>query len=329
MPLDSSLPIMASLSEVLLELHRGGRDLPHGEFEPLAFAGLDRLVPHDAGVLASGVLVDGIPYIHDQFLHRLPSNFVEDWHEVRGEDRATAEAMARPGRTVSHASREVHVGAPDILARVLSFGLEHVLLTVTIDQRVGLCFAFAIYRKDRSARFTEEERQTTELFVPHAIEALRTSRLARLRAEATSSTSPTIASAIVDAKGLVLEAEPAFGDRLDLAFDAWKGPFLPEPLRDLVREGRPGRRIFRRLAFSLTIHGEQRLLRVRQATIVDGLTSRELEVARCFSTGASSEETGSTLGIATNTVRAHLGRVYSKLGVENRAELATLLAGYD
>lgn len=51
------------------------------------------------------------------------------------------------------------------------------------------------------------------------------------------------------------------------------------------------------------------------------LTGRELDVLRLVASGATNHEVGVQLGISDNTVKYHLGGVYSKLGVGRRSEL--------
>lgn len=60
-----------------------------------------------------------------------------------------------------------------------------------------------------------------------------------------------------------------------------------------------------------------------------GLTRREAEIAPNAARGLSSREIGERLGISTRTVENHLARIYQKLGVGNRVELARRLAGDD
>jgi DNA-binding NarL/FixJ family response regulator len=50
------------------------------------------------------------------------------------------------------------------------------------------------------------------------------------------------------------------------------------------------------------------------------LTDRELDVLRLLARGRSNREIGADLGIAENTVRIHLGRIFDKLGVSDRTQ---------
>ncbi len=60
-------------------------------------------------------------------------------------------------------------------------------------------------------------------------------------------------------------------------------------------------------------------------TAVDRLTAQELRVALMIAEGATVRETATQLVLSSKTIEAHLGRAYRKLGVHNRAQLATTL----
>ena len=53
------------------------------------------------------------------------------------------------------------------------------------------------------------------------------------------------------------------------------------------------------------------------------LTPRELDVVRLVADGRSNDEIGATLGITTKTVEGHLRRLFERLAVQSRTELAT------
>jgi ATP/maltotriose-dependent transcriptional regulator MalT len=57
----------------------------------------------------------------------------------------------------------------------------------------------------------------------------------------------------------------------------------------------------------------------------NSLTARELHVARLAAAGQSGPSIAAKLGLSVRTVNNHLGRVYSKLGVAGRTELAEMI----
>jgi DNA-binding NarL/FixJ family response regulator len=65
----------------------------------------------------------------------------------------------------------------------------------------------------------------------------------------------------------------------------------------------------------------------RDATRLDELTDREHEVLRLMARGASNAEIGRTLHVAGATVKTHVGSIFTKLGVRDRA--AAIVFAYD
>jgi DNA-binding CsgD family transcriptional regulator len=57
------------------------------------------------------------------------------------------------------------------------------------------------------------------------------------------------------------------------------------------------------------------------------LTPRERQIAALAGRGDSDAAIAGGLGISTRTVQTHLARVYSKLGISGRHQLAARLAG--
>jgi len=53
-----------------------------------------------------------------------------------------------------------------------------------------------------------------------------------------------------------------------------------------------------------------------------GLSEREREIARLIAQGSTTREIAETCSISERTVETHLGRMYAKLGVSTRAQLA-------
>lgn len=58
---------------------------------------------------------------------------------------------------------------------------------------------------------------------------------------------------------------------------------------------------------------------------VEALTAREREVAGCLARGASNAEIGGELYMSVPTVKAHISRIFAKLGVANRVQVAILM----
>jgi DNA-binding NarL/FixJ family response regulator len=62
-----------------------------------------------------------------------------------------------------------------------------------------------------------------------------------------------------------------------------------------------------------------------EAPVHPPLTKREAAVAALVATGSTNAGVADTLGMTEGTVKAHLTKVYAKLGVRNRTQLAVTL----
>jgi ATP/maltotriose-dependent transcriptional regulator MalT len=80
------------------------------------------------------------------------------------------------------------------------------------------------------------------------------------------------------------------------------------------------RDIFERLGAARDARKASELL--GQATHPEGLSDREVEVARLVAAGMSNKEIGTALFISERTVARHLSNIFAKLGVSSRAGLA-------
>jgi DNA-binding CsgD family transcriptional regulator len=187
----------------------------------------------------------------------------------------------------------------------------------------------SLYRADRAAPYSERDRATMELLVPHLVASMRQARLDDLRRATHVHLAHAPAAAIVNRRGIVLEAEPRFIDMLTQQYPDFHGPSLPTPLAFLGDVTEPVKRVIGRLRVRADVAADLVLVHARAALPIDTLTDREREVASSFASGLSTKEIAEALGIATNTVRVHVTRIYAKLGVMNKAELASMLAGLD
>ncbi|NUR63267.1 MAG: helix-turn-helix transcriptional regulator [Catenulispora sp.] len=76
-----------------------------------------------------------------------------------------------------------------------------------------------------------------------------------------------------------------------------------------------------------SLAGPDTLDRGETATILGTLTPREQEIAGQVALGRTNRRIAEDLVISERTVDTHVQRILAKLGVANRVQLATLLAG--
>jgi DNA-binding CsgD family transcriptional regulator len=86
------------------------------------------------------------------------------------------------------------------------------------------------------------------------------------------------------------------------------------------------RRLHPLVEHAYTCAAEPGLGRLRRALGRHGLTEREADVAGLVGRGATNAEIACALHLGQATVKTHLTRIYAKLGVRSRTQLAVLLA---
>jgi DNA-binding CsgD family transcriptional regulator len=161
-----------------------------------------------------------------------------------------------------------------------------------------------------------------ELVQPHLPVALATSMTLAL---ANAARGPGgAATAIVDRAGRIHALGPGFDARLRSAWPAFRGLDLPVELREACG---PGHWIERDMHWSCESHGPFLLLGVQPLGPLARLTSRERGVVAALLDGRSYDDASRRMGISINTLRHAVMRVYRKLEVTSRLELALRVEG--
>lgn len=327
---DAALPLpVDAIGAYLLELHRSSHELSLRAFQERGFERLRDVVPFDSALAAAGTFQRGTPHVHDTYLYRQPPALMESWERVKHLDVVAATAMSQPGRTHRFAVADTFAGLPPLLAHCSAFSLEHVLCAATIAERAGGYVVLSLYRHDAHHPFTDAERRTIEILAPHIVEATRRAKVEQLRRATRAHRARHRPAAVVSRAAVILEAEPGFVELLAESYPTWRGPWLPAALASLATARTSERRTVDRLVLESDPRDDVVLVHARRAEAADALTDREREVARLFASGQSAKDLAVRLGISPNTVRVHLGRIYEKLGVANKAELASMWAEYD
>jgi HD-GYP domain-containing protein (c-di-GMP phosphodiesterase class II) len=114
-------------------------------------------------------------------------------------------------------------------------------------------------------------------------------------------------------------------DRVLTAAVAYQSALEPRPYREAMSASGAARRLRQRvdskavdpLAAEAVLHAAGHPAH-RSKPRRDGLTAREVEVLRLVAQGASNKEIATKLVISEKTVRNHVERTYTKIGVSNR-----------
>ncbi|MBN9427477.1 MAG: helix-turn-helix transcriptional regulator [Burkholderiales bacterium] len=313
-----------SIDGLLIELYRGSREVGWRQFQDWALDLLQTRLRFDSAWWGKGSYHAG--YVHHLHLYRCRPEIVEDYRRWVDHDFMRAAVMSRPGVSVNLSdvmSREEFIRTPVYRHFCQPHSIEWSLATVSmVDEKAGLLQWISLRRSDPGQPFTEAERQLKQRLVPHLIEAERGCRQyflresgARLRGRPWG---------LCDAHGQLHEIGPQFVDTLRREWPDWSGPELPAPLFDALRAGRPydGENI---VIDTESVNGLYCLF-ARSRTAIDSLSPRERQVAGRYARGEDHARIASSLGVSPVTVRNQIQSVYRKLGINNKAELATRLS---
>jgi DNA-binding CsgD family transcriptional regulator len=312
----------ANVNQLIADLYRGSRDVPYPAFQEWALQQLRGAVAFDAAWWGRGA--NKPLMIHQVHLHRCAPTLVEDYAPWIGVDFFREAVCANPGVTISTASLR---SRPDLEASTIyrEFGAKHrvewSLGTVLIEPVSSLNEFITVWRKDVRRPFSEADRTTKELLMPHLVEAYRNCRLLHLH-EA-SQRDHSLSWALCNPQGILIDVHRRFVSLMITEWTNWHSAELPAALSKQVIECKEF--VGRKIAVKTTPLSGLYCLQARPRSAVDMLSNREREVANHYAQGQTYAEISVMLGLAPATVRNLISRAFRKLDVNNKAELALRL----
>ncbi len=309
---------LTRFNHLLLEIHRAGQEAPAGKFQPIALELITDFLPFDSAWWgnASAEPLE----IHRLHLHNCEASILQDYLPYMDQDFMHVELMAHPGRSINLADliTRAHFVRTALYQNVgKRYKIEWSLGTLLVEPVSSLQEFLTLWRHDPKRPFTEAERQTKELLMPHIADA---HRMARLREVLDDPRARRDCWAVADERGFLREISPAFVHWLRREWPAWQGSCLPETLLPTVREAQPAR--FGNQRLHVEKRGIYRYMQVTGARVLDGLSAREREIVERYALGETYAAIAAGLGLSPATVRNHIARCYRKLAVNNKAELA-------
>ncbi|MDP4028246.1 MAG: response regulator transcription factor [Gallionella sp.] len=316
--------MLNQMGDLLLELHRGCRKQAAETFPHWAMALVREVIPNSAWFWGSGTEIDGEIIPHAFMFDNVPPESMLVWKQYEHLDILTARLLAQ--RNVVHNfTHEMFKDSEIYRLLYHSVGIEQNMGVYAYKPSCGLYDGISLYRSDPANPFSEEERQAMQCLVPHLIEARHINYLEHLSSGTQRAQQQSLAA--TDGKGVIHVADDEFVELMQAEWPEWRGSHLPEPLAKGLRNAAQ-RYAGRAIAVRFVPVLDMFLLKARPRMAVDGLSRRELEIARHFADGLTNKEIARETGLAPATVRNHLSSIYLKLGVDNKAELATLLSAW-
>lgn len=198
------------------------------------------------------------------------------------------------------------------------FGISRIMATAHLDARSGLYSLVTLYRKDRARIFTDEDKARQKRVTFHLFNAA--SHMFFLHLARDRDRPPNSVAAVVDEQGYFHQAQPGFLDMLEANFPLHERPTLPFPPPPAGQTV-----IFENICAYSEPAGDMYIVYIWPTGPLDRLTPREYEIVIAVAQGLSFKQAAKKIGVAPSTVANHLYRVYRKLGVFSRTELAALV----
>ncbi|MEC9363976.1 helix-turn-helix transcriptional regulator [Sinimarinibacterium flocculans] len=320
MPKTTKKDTLDPVDRVIARLYRSALSVSADGFRAWALQQIQSVVPCDGALWGSGVT--SYMRFHTVTVTGLPPEFPHVLEATSAINPLLPRILQNLDTPVDMANvlPDEAFFSSEIYARAFKpYGITRILSTGHLDPRSGLYSLVTLYRRDREQAFTEIEKAQHKRLTYHLFNAGSHAfflHLARTHAERPAGAG----AAVVDAAGAYHEATVRFLDLLDERFPQRDPHALPLPVPP------PGQTVaVEDLMLRCEPLGDLLLLTIWPAGPLDRLTSREREIVFSIAQGLSFKQAAKKIGVAPSTVANHLYRVYRKLGVYSRTELAALV----
>jgi DNA-binding CsgD family transcriptional regulator len=316
------------LHNTILALYQGCRDVPAQEFKKWAMEISCSAVAFDSGIWGTpDVVSDDFSSV---YLFRQPAEMIENYDRnvhLSGDPLGQA-ALAHPHQTVLFNNMPAFgqdASYRQVAEHTRRYGITHALATYHVTPVTKIATGIAFYRADPKAPFTEADRQTKELLVPHLIEAMRINLFSFLHGSQFGKIHPGSALAICDPTGMLYETTPRFPVVLHDVWTKWAGQRLPLPF-DRLEGAKALRWSLDGLEFRASPCRDMFLVSVVKATRLDALSARQRQVAELLAKGKQYKDIARELSISPSTVTKHVNQIHDRLQISGREELIGLFS---
>ena len=263
-------------------------------------------------------------------LQNEPTDIILDWESVNRQDKLMHAAASNLGRAYSIHSDTFFAGSEYKEMREYTRRYRHAnsLLIADSTAKPDYRNAISLYHADQDSHFSAHHRKLMEQLFPHMVEALTHNRLLSLRQTGISdAATEEDTGAIARADGQLCYAGSSFNRLLQEEWSDWKGVKLPKTLLGALGRGGTARLLGERATVLAACVGDLIYLRAFPRSRMTRLSPRELAIAKLYGRGLSHKDVATQLEIAPTTARNVIQKIFAKLEISSKAELAGLLIG--
>ncbi|HWU35608.1 MAG TPA: LuxR C-terminal-related transcriptional regulator [Methylovorus sp.] len=302
---------------------------PHA-FQQAALKQLERVIGFDRawwGIMSPGQA--GFDLL-SSYRHELTLAFEEHWHAVKNDDALAHDVHVQPRTTVHFDKKALH-STPGLADLNSGHDLSQALCTsVFLPDQTSFLF-ISLFRSGAHARpFSADDIRLKQQLTPHLYSCWRTNLVAEIERTRLLNRRQEKASAFVDNRGGIVYADAAFADYISQAWPTWRGGRLPRPMLDmLATKDDTGIKLPGGLYADQQPTGGLTRLNIGRPSPLLKLTRREREIAQGFAQAQSYKEIAAETRLSPTTVRHYLRAIYTKLGINDKAELVRLMDRYE
>ena len=312
----------AAFSRTLVELYQHAEHARPDELPAEVLRLLRRWIGFDGAVLGMGAsTLDPITQLRITHAHveGRDAAILDDYGRVSDQDPVTGTFMRGLANPLAvdcgEAYRAPHLAALRHFAH--HYGLRHLMLFGDHPTRQHTGRWLVLYRsQDRG--FGLQDADYLHAAWLHVSRAMGMSRSAML--DRCDPRRRRRASALVGGGGRIEAADPHFLALLQREWPEFQPSVVPAPLLAALQRGVAFRG--QRIEVDAERQGDYFVCVAVERAALSGLTPSEAAVAHRFAAGMSAKEIARALGVAPNTVRSQITRLYAKLQVHDKAALA-------
>ena len=309
---------MDPIDQFISQLYRSTQHIELAQFRHWALNELQRLIDFDAAIWSSGHLSTRTFHTHTTL--GLPKEFPDQlikFLSINPISKLLFTKVGEPVDMLDALDDEVFFKSEIFLKVFKPHGITRILSSVHVDQRSGIYTLLTIYRKSPQQRFIDTEKKLYRRALYHLLNSASQACMLNLKILNKNKVEHT---AICDKHGIYHEVESIFLDYMEEHFPNYTSQILPF---EVPKNGES--LISNQLYINSEELGDLYRISVRPTTPLDELTPRELQVVNGVSQGMSFKQIAKSLAISPSTVSNHLYRIYQKLHISNRTELADLM----
>jgi DNA-binding CsgD family transcriptional regulator len=241
---------------------------------------------------------------------------------LKSRDAVLQTALTHRGRSVTVDVAEKFT-SPDILAYCRRYETAHSLTFVSAGDEGGRIPTVALWRAAKANRYLRQHEHAADIVLPHLFKAREICR--RLSGSGAGGARGRT-TALCSPDGCLHVVEPETIRLLQLEWKQWTPPFLPAALLDSLKRNEEKTFLGKAIHVKAVICKDMISLTIEARNAGEAkLTEAEYRAAKLAAMGLQYKEIARQHGLSPATVRNQLHSAYSKLGVSNKTELATIL----